>query len=289
MRSGPERKGKAMDQKVSGLRTALGKAPRTRRRSASASRRSSIRPRRVRPRRVRTRIRRDAGSDATSFKLSQSTAEPRGAGPTPRLVTPANLVKVANLGAGFCALLQVLAGNLIFAIVLVALACLFDALDGTVARHSAGRGRFNDGGVGASLDSLADVVSFGAVPALIAYTGLLGSIPVLGAGACVAFVSCGALRLARFSVERHEHCFAGLPIPPSGMAVAMLPILGGSGYVGAVGGAAVVTGLGALMVSRIPIPTLERLCSRSRALVSRRPVIVENEESEAESEDTRVG
>ena len=96
-----------------------------------------------------------------------------------------------------------------WAYVLIALSALADFLDGLVARllHAVSN-------IGAELDSLADLVSFGLAPALVLYNMMLGQ----GAGhwALVALMLpvFGALRLARFNVDTNQTTtFTGLPIP----------------------------------------------------------------------------
>lgn len=156
-------------------------------------------------------------------------------------------ITCANLTAGFVALVLASRGAFAEAAGLVALAALLDLLDGSVARHGAA-----ESGFGENLDSLADVVSFGAAPALALYLGTLRDLGALGLLACAAFLACGALRLARFPLVRHADRYVGLPIPPAGLALALLAAASPAPPVALA--AAVV--LGALMVSRVPFPNL---------------------------------
>ncbi len=93
-------------------------------------------------------------------------------------------------------------------------AIFFDAFDGRVARMTKTQSDF-----GVELDSLADVISFGAAPALLVYKWALAPLGFLGLFLSFAFAACGALRLARFNVlaQRGEkgssRFFVGLPIP----------------------------------------------------------------------------
>jgi CDP-diacylglycerol--serine O-phosphatidyltransferase len=103
-------------------------------------------------------------------------------------------------------------------------AIFFDAFDGRVARMTKTQSDF-----GVELDSLADVVSFGAAPALLAYKWALGPLGFAGFFLCFAFAACGALRLARFNVLAHRgekgssRFFVGLPIPlAAGMIVSIV-------------------------------------------------------------------
>jgi CDP-diacylglycerol--serine O-phosphatidyltransferase len=111
------------------------------------------------------------------------------------------------------------------AAITIGFAALFDLLDGRVARMTNTTSEF-----GIELDSIADVVSFGIAPALLAFTWGYGQVPDLrdvGWAASFLFLICGALRLARFNVQARQHkpnqppknpkvdkkAFVGLPIP----------------------------------------------------------------------------
>src|SRR5687767_15551415 len=74
---------------------------------------------------------------------------------------------------------------------LIVFAMFFDMLDGRVARMTKTQSAF-----GLQIDSLADVVSFGAAPALLIYFWTLQQLSLVGLGACFLFVACGAVRLA---------------------------------------------------------------------------------------------
>src|SRR3712207_9439439 len=90
-------------------------------------------------------------------------------------------------------------------------------LDGAAARRAG-----NENAFGTNLDSLADVVSFGAAPALALYMSSLYVVPVVGVAACLLFFLCGAWRLARFSTCKNPLYFVGCPIPGAGVLVAVL-------------------------------------------------------------------
>lgn len=116
----------------------------------------------------------------------------------------------------------------------IGFAWLFDALDGRVARMTNATSEF-----GLELDSIADVVSFGIAPALLAFAWGYGQVPELhnvGWAASFLFVICGALRLARFNVQaRRPHsnlppknpkfdkkAFVGMPIPLAAAVIASI-------------------------------------------------------------------
>lgn len=100
---------------------------------------------------------------------------------------------------------------------LIVFAMFFDTIDGRVARLTKTQSAF-----GVQIDSLADVVSFGAAPAVLAYRWSLSSLGVWGAVASFVFLGCGAIRLARFNVlamgesgapKKPSRFILGLPIP----------------------------------------------------------------------------
>jgi len=103
------------------------------------------------------------------------------------------------------------------AALLLVFAMFFDMLDGRVARMTRTQSAF-----GLQIDSLADVVSFGAAPALLVYQWSLHSLGDWGLAASFIFLACGAVRLARFNVlsmgeqgkpTRPSKFIVGLPIP----------------------------------------------------------------------------
>jgi len=99
-------------------------------------------------------------------------------------------------------------------------AIVLDLLDGRIARMTNTTSEF-----GGELDSLADVISFGVAPALMAYAWGFSTVPRVGWLAAFLFVVCGALRLARFNVQRQAsdgRFFVGLPIPAAAAMVAAL-------------------------------------------------------------------
>jgi CDP-diacylglycerol--serine O-phosphatidyltransferase len=168
-----------------------------------------------------------------------------------------NLLTSGSLVAGFLSILLIFQGNILQAAGLVALAAVFDVLDGPVARRVGTEGEF-----GTNLDSLADLVSFGAAPALALYMSSLYALPVVGLVACVVFFLCGAWRLARFSLTKNPLYFLGCPIPAAGVLVALLATL-----LAAIGpqpllALLVVLVLSVLMVSTHPFPTLSGLRNR---------------------------
>ena len=112
-----------------------------------------------------------------------------------------------------------------YAATCIFVAMVLDSLDGRVARMTKTQTAF-----GAELDSLADMVSFGAAPALIVYEWSLSSLPSPRIALAAAFIyaACAALRLARFNVQIDvvdKRFFNGLPSPAAAAVVAGFVLL----------------------------------------------------------------
>lgn len=178
-------------------------------------------------------------------------------------VNAPNAITSANLAAGFGALLLAVDGHVVAASWLVAFAAVLDACDGLVARRQNTAGRF-----GCNLDSLADVVSFGVVPAVMLRAGPLAEWPLLGAVTGLAFVLAGAWRLARFPLVADRPHWVGLPIPAAGLVAAATAALGPP----VLPVVAITVALAVLMVSTLPFPTLTtvvRIVQRKPAVAAR--------------------
>jgi CDP-diacylglycerol--serine O-phosphatidyltransferase len=149
-----------------------------------------------------------------------------------RSYTPADALTIGNAACGtiaiFLCLDYIAADNRRFlwtAFILLPLALVCDVLDGYVARRNRGRQSV----LGADLDSLADIISFGVAPAMLGFTlGLRGGWDML---VLTFFVICGVSRLARFNVTAvaladaetgKVKYFEGTPIPTSVVIVALL-------------------------------------------------------------------
>ena len=166
-----------------------------------------------------------------------------------------NMITSGNILSGILSMVLTLQGHYQPAAWLIMAAVFFDAMDGKMARSLGGSTEF-----GVELDSLADVVSFGAAPALLFYAVFLwGWFGIVGALAAAFFGLCGALRLARFNVCHVPGPFQGLPIPAGGLFLASL-VMGGFSVPPALA-AILAVGTGILMVSMIPYGNLKRLRS----------------------------
>ena len=134
-----------------------------------------------------------------------------------------NLFTTGNLFCGFWAIISVFQEKYYYAAIAILLATVFDILDGKVARLSGSTSKF-----GVQYDSLADLISFGIAPALLAYAWALRPYGRFGWLAAFLFVVCGALRLARFNVmsaSGDTKYFKGLPIPAAASVIALTILL----------------------------------------------------------------
>jgi CDP-diacylglycerol--serine O-phosphatidyltransferase len=134
-----------------------------------------------------------------------------------------NLFTSGNLFCGFFATVAAIDDRYIHASIAILLAGVFDVLDGKIARLSGANSRF-----GIEYDSLADLISFGLAPALLAFSWALEPYGRVGWLAAFLFVACGALRLARFNVQTssmENKFFIGLPIPAAACMIALTVLL----------------------------------------------------------------
>jgi CDP-diacylglycerol---serine O-phosphatidyltransferase len=182
--------------------------------------------------------------DITSSEIIPRKRPPRAAYALPTLFT------AGNIFLGFISIIRSIHGVLNFgtnpslaaedfqiAAEMIGIASAMDWLDGGIARLTNTASEF-----GRELDSLADVISFGIAPAILAYTwgvqfvtgtfaaGLLDQLKRWGTGVAFLLLVCGAMRLARFNVQKnpqprnpgppHRKYFVGLPIPASAAMIA---------------------------------------------------------------------
>lgn len=122
-----------------------------------------------------------------------------------------NLCTTASLFFGFLSIVKALGDEFTKAAWLIMLAGIFDLLDGRIARLTRTGSKF-----GAEYDSLVDLSSFGLAPGILMYLWCLRAFGKLGWLVAFLYFACGALRLARYNVQRHSveyRFFQGLPIP----------------------------------------------------------------------------
>jgi CDP-diacylglycerol---serine O-phosphatidyltransferase len=173
-----------------------------------------------------------------------------------------NLFTSASLFGGFYSIISAIQGAFTLAATAILISCVFDALDGRIARFTRSSSRF-----GSEYDSLSDLVAFGVAPGILAFLWALKPFGRLGWMASFMYVVCGALRLARFNVQKDTvemNYFKGLPIPGAASLIASFVL-----FAAAVGGfpsgskhifiILLIYALSFLMVSTIDYPSFKGL------------------------------
>ena len=134
-----------------------------------------------------------------------------------RSVVP-NLFTAINMFCGFLSILSASDGNYNYAAWLIFIAAIFDALDGLVARLTNSSSE-----LGVELDSLSDIVSFGAAPSFLLYKTYFYTFDIWGIIISSLPLIVGGFRLARFNIQLvgfSKSFFLGLPIPTSALTLA---------------------------------------------------------------------
>ena len=123
-----------------------------------------------------------------------------------------------NMFCGFLSIITASNGNYTYAAWLIFVAALFDALDGMVARLTNSSSE-----LGVELDSLSDIVSFGAAPSFLLYSTYFKQFDAVGIVLSSLILIVGGFRLARFNIQLvgfEKSFFLGLPIPSAALTIA---------------------------------------------------------------------
>lgn len=131
-----------------------------------------------------------------------------------------NLFTSACLFGGFYAIIAAIQGRYEAAAIAILISGVFDGVDGRIARFTRTTSHF-----GIEYDSLSDLIAFGLAPAILVFQWALGPFGRLGWLAGFMYVICGALRLARFNVQKSSedpNYFRGLPVPAAACLIASL-------------------------------------------------------------------
>ena len=130
-----------------------------------------------------------------------------------------SLFTVANLFCGYASVIHSTRDDFETAALFIGVAMLLDTLDGFFARLTNSSTAF-----GVQLDSLADVVSFGLAPAILAFSWGLWPLRRFGWAAGFIYVAAAAMRLARFNIQTaaatDKRYFVGMPSPPAAAVIA---------------------------------------------------------------------
>ena len=164
-----------------------------------------------------------------------------------------SMMTVGNLFCGYACVVYAMRGDLATAAPFIGIAIILDMLDGRIARLTNTTSAF-----GVEFDSLADVVSFGLAPAILAFAWGLSDLGRVGWAAGFVFVTAAAMRLARFNIQTSSQAdkryFVGMPSPAAaGVTAATVyawpyPL---SGFPMSIAAVAIVLVPAALMVSTI--------------------------------------
>ncbi|TDB61179.1 CDP-diacylglycerol--serine O-phosphatidyltransferase [Arundinibacter roseus] len=136
-----------------------------------------------------------------------------------------NALTCANLLCGCVGIVEVFHNNMLLSCALMGLAAVFDFFDGFAARLLRVSSE-----IGKELDSLADMTTFGVLPAIIIYQLLMRSVPDLAdiwiPNLAFLIAVCSALRLAKFNIDpRQSDSFIGVPTPANGLLIASFPFI----------------------------------------------------------------
>ena len=180
----------------------------------------------------------------------------------PRL-TPSvipNLFTSLNMFCGFLSIVSASEGNYFYSAWLIITAAIFDALDGLVARLTNSSSE-----LGVELDSLSDIVSFGAAPSFLLYKSFFYSMNTWGIIISALPLIAGGFRLARFNIQLvgfSKSFFLGLPIPSSALTIVSFVLaFYNEGYVKPISDfiTPMILVLSFLMVSNIRYETLPKI------------------------------
>lgn len=185
----------------------------------------------------------------------------------PRLVhLVPNMLTILGLCAGMSSIRYAMDGRFELAVILIGAAVVLDGLDGRSARMLNLTSK-----LGAELDSLADFLSFGVAPAILAYMWTLHDVRGVGWAVAMLFATCCALRLARFNTELEapdrpnwtQYFFTGIPAPAAA-GLALTPLI--ASFVVGEGlmrswplNAVFLVFVAAMMVSQVPTFSIKKI------------------------------
>jgi CDP-diacylglycerol--serine O-phosphatidyltransferase len=176
-----------------------------------------------------------------------------------------SMFTMGNMFCGYCCIVYAIRGEFATAASFIGFAMVLDMLDGRVARLTGSTSEF-----GIEFDSLADVISFGMAPALLAFMWGLQPLGRIGWAASFLFVAAAAVRLARFNIQsgsQDKRYFVGMPSPAAAAVPAATVFAYPVGFqypVHALAVLAMVVVPGMLMVSTIRFRSFKTVDLQSR-------------------------
>jgi CDP-diacylglycerol--serine O-phosphatidyltransferase len=179
-----------------------------------------------------------------------------------------NLFTSCSLFGGFYAIIATVQGRFEAAAIAILISSLLDGLDGKIARFTNTTSKF-----GVEYDSLSDLVAFGVAPGLLAFEWSLKPFGRLGWLAVFLYLICGALRLARFNIQKstlESRHFKGLPIPGAAIFIATLVL-----FIHSIGGLArnqqIMLIIIMYLLSFLMVSTIDYFSFKGLGLFKRRP------------------
>jgi len=179
-----------------------------------------------------------------------------------------NLFTSCSLFGGFYAIIAAIQGSFEAAAIAILVSALLDGLDGKIARFTNTTSKF-----GAEYDSLSDLVAFGVAPGLLAFQWVLKPFGRFGWLAVFLYLICGALRLARFNIQKstlESQHFKGLPIPGAAIFIATLVL-----FIRSIGGPAryqaIMLIITMYLLAFLMVSTLDYFSFKGLGLFKRRP------------------
>jgi CDP-diacylglycerol--serine O-phosphatidyltransferase len=175
-----------------------------------------------------------------------------------------SLLTTCNFFCGMLAMTFVMHGQYLYAAEACLVAMLFDFVDGQVARTRGVSTRF-----GIEYDALADMLSFGVVPAFMGYSLVLSDMGRFGTGIAFLYAVCCALRLARYNAQVHKEerkAFTGLPTPAAAGVICSVIVLSGRYEIHQIVKAVpfLMLGLSYLMVCTLRYPAFQGASARQK-------------------------
>lgn len=162
-----------------------------------------------------------------------------------------NMFTLCNLSLGMIAIMSAFNEKFMLASILILVACFMDRFDGKLAR------KFDVvSDLGKELDSLSDLISFGAAPAILAWKLNLIDFGSFGYIIAIIFPIAGAYRLARYNTSQFFNVYMGIPITLAGALLSLFNLYSLHYSVNILFTSALILLLSYLMISKIKVPKL---------------------------------
>ncbi len=179
-----------------------------------------------------------------------------------------NLLTSFSLFGGLYAIIAAIHAKYDVAAIAILISSMMDGLDGKIARYTNTASKF-----GAEYDSLSDLVAFGVAPGILIYKWSLEPFGRFGWLAVFLYIICGALRLARFNIQKNSlesFHFKGLPIPGAAIFIATLVL-----FVNSLGGLAeskhIFIIISIYILSFLMVSTINYISFKKLELFKRKP------------------